>query len=244
MRLQVLYVQLPNRRAAEDLFDVLELHLLRAWSCPRSCPRLLHLQLAKHAVPDIASSENGKPPAGPCMRDYHNKTTAAVLTWLLASNDIPRIISSAIKPEKAAMGECPPSPSQPMNHKSKCNAALDPPSPINPARLLSLQADVRSAAEDGSNAEDESTASPQLSMPPQQQQPQQGEPDVANVYAAVRPSGREPAWTRPIAELRPTLRPYQARALAWMVSREHLVQVGFGWQLTVESLLHTVNRSI
>jgi len=46
------------------------------------------------------------------------------------------------------------------------------------------------------------------------------EREAAEVYAAVRPDGREPAWSANIPELRPTLRPYQNRALAWMVQRE------------------------
>lgn len=237
--MQVPYVQLPNRRAAEDLFFVLhQSHSLRVWSCPGSFPRLLHLQLRKHAVPDFPDSKDGKPPPGPHKLGYvtgYLTPEAAVLTWLLTSTDIPSIVIPAIKPEEAATGICPPSPSQPMSTKSMCDGGVDPPSPIGPARLLSPQTDVRSAAEDGSNAEEGSTVSSQLSMPQQQQrqQHQQGEPDVAEVYAAVRPSGSEPAWTRPIPELRPTLRPYQARALAWMVSRENTAQVGFGWQLTV-----------
>ena len=53
------------------------------------------------------------------------------------------------------------------------------------------------------------------------------EREAAEVYAAVRPSGHEPAWAAPIPELRPTLRPYQARALAWMLRRERLDQVQF-----------------
>lgn len=46
------------------------------------------------------------------------------------------------------------------------------------------------------------------------------EREAAEVYMAVRPDGREPAWKADIPELRPTLRPYQNRALHWMVQRE------------------------
>ena len=47
------------------------------------------------------------------------------------------------------------------------------------------------------------------------------------MYAAIRPDGTEPAWPAPIPELRPTLRPYQSRALAWMVRRERGAQVPY-----------------
>lgn len=48
---------------------------------------------------------------------------------------------------------------------------------------------------------------------------------AADMYAAVRPQGDEVAYDRPIPELQPTLRPYQNRALAWMVSRECAAEV-------------------
>ena len=51
------------------------------------------------------------------------------------------------------------------------------------------------------------------------------EREATEVYAAIRPDGTEPAWLHAIPELRPTLRPYQSRALAWMVQRERGAQV-------------------
>ena len=44
--------------------------------------------------------------------------------------------------------------------------------------------------------------------------------DAAELYAAVKPSGKEPQLPQDNPKLRPTLRPYQRRAAAWMVARE------------------------
>jgi len=44
--------------------------------------------------------------------------------------------------------------------------------------------------------------------------------NAAAVYALVRPTGLEPELLESPAELLPTLRPYQKRAVAWMLSRE------------------------
>lgn len=44
--------------------------------------------------------------------------------------------------------------------------------------------------------------------------------DAAELYAAVKPSGNEPQLPQDNPKLRPTLRPYQKRAAAWMVARE------------------------
>lgn len=43
---------------------------------------------------------------------------------------------------------------------------------------------------------------------------------AAAIYAAVRPSGREPALEGRFPKLTVELRPYQRRAAGWMVSRE------------------------
>lgn len=43
---------------------------------------------------------------------------------------------------------------------------------------------------------------------------------AAELYAAVKPQGNEPELPGNNARLRPTLRPYQKRAAAWMVARE------------------------
>eukprot|EP00983_Pelagomonas_calceolata_P007518 245078-Pelagomonas_calceolata.AAC.2 len=45
--------------------------------------------------------------------------------------------------------------------------------------------------------------------------------DVAQVYAAVKPSGAEPLVVHDPPELRPCLRVYQRKAVAWMLQREH-----------------------
>ena len=47
-----------------------------------------------------------------------------------------------------------------------------------------------------------------------------GELDIADVYAAVRPTGKEPQLDGDLPQLIPKLRPYQRRAAAWMVGRE------------------------
>ena len=50
--------------------------------------------------------------------------------------------------------------------------------------------------------------------------------DAAELYAAVKPCGNEPELTANTERLKPTLRPYQKRAAAWMVAREKALQVG------------------
>lgn len=49
--------------------------------------------------------------------------------------------------------------------------------------------------------------------------------DAAELYAAVKPTGNEAELAEGSTKLRPTLRPYQKRAAAWMVSREQEPQV-------------------
>ncbi|KAK9810177.1 hypothetical protein WJX72_006177 [[Myrmecia] bisecta] len=48
--------------------------------------------------------------------------------------------------------------------------------------------------------------------------------DAAELYAAVKPTGREAQLVGQPAALKPTLRPYQRRAAAWMVAREKGLQ--------------------
>ncbi|EFJ51898.1 hypothetical protein VOLCADRAFT_87560 [Volvox carteri f. nagariensis] len=47
--------------------------------------------------------------------------------------------------------------------------------------------------------------------------------DLDWLYRAVKPSGAEPQWMADPPELRPRLRPYQRRAVAWMLRREQVV---------------------
>ncbi len=49
--------------------------------------------------------------------------------------------------------------------------------------------------------------------------------DAAELYAAVKPNGNEPELAGDNPRLRPTLRPYQKRAAAWMVAREEGLSV-------------------
>ena len=44
--------------------------------------------------------------------------------------------------------------------------------------------------------------------------------DAAELYTAVKPSGREPELQQDLPQLNPVLRSYQRRAAAWMVARE------------------------
>ena len=48
----------------------------------------------------------------------------------------------------------------------------------------------------------------------------QGISDAAKLYSLVRPTGNEPKIQASFPDLKVQLRPYQARAVAWMVSRE------------------------
>ncbi len=57
--------------------------------------------------------------------------------------------------------------------------------------------------------------------------------DVAELYAAVKPEGNEAELAGDNPKLRPTMRPYQKRAAAWMVSRENASQV---WSCIVHTL--------
>ncbi|KXZ52879.1 hypothetical protein GPECTOR_8g26 [Gonium pectorale] len=52
--------------------------------------------------------------------------------------------------------------------------------------------------------------------------------DVGWLYRAVKPSGTEPQWDGNPPELRPQLRPYQRRAVAWMLRRERHQEVEEG----------------
>jgi hypothetical protein len=45
-------------------------------------------------------------------------------------------------------------------------------------------------------------------------------PTAAELYAAVKPTGDEAQWEGECPQLRPELRPYQRRAVAWMLRRE------------------------
>ena len=50
--------------------------------------------------------------------------------------------------------------------------------------------------------------------------------DAAELYTAVKPSGREPELQQDLPQLNPVLRSYQRRAAAWMVAREKGQRVG------------------
>ncbi len=52
--------------------------------------------------------------------------------------------------------------------------------------------------------------------------------DAAELYAAVKPSGREAELAVPTPELRPELRCYQKRAAQWMLTRERGIGSGEG----------------
>ena len=66
-----------------------------------------------------------------------------------------------------------------------------------------------------------STSEPPASMLDEQDDLPDGEGfDAAELYTAVKPSGSEPQLPQDNPKLRPTLRPYQRRAAAWMVARE------------------------
>lgn len=66
-----------------------------------------------------------------------------------------------------------------------------------------------------------STSDPPTSMSKKQDDLLDGEGfDAAELYTAVKPSGSEPQLPQDNPQLRPTLRPYQRRAAAWMMARE------------------------
>lgn len=67
--------------------------------------------------------------------------------------------------------------------------------------------------------------------------------DVAELYAAIKPTGKEPELNGGFTQLRPTLRGYQRRAAAWMVAREK-EGGNDGFEKKNESMLHPLWREL
>ncbi len=66
--------------------------------------------------------------------------------------------------------------------------------------------------------------------------------DAAELYAAVKPTGREPQESRQPWQLRPVLRPYQRRAVHWMLQQEQQGQQQPGE--ATEDRLHPLWRCV
>lgn len=142
------------------------------------------------------------------QRKWH-KQLLSVLSWLL--------------PEHRADGHVPQATQQPSASSNNTSSAhhkhdISGHSAVKPDDTMPGPADASISIKQDSDALVHQADSAGNAEPP-------AAFDAAELYAAVKPQGTEPELSRSSTKLRPTLRPYQKRAAAWMVSREQQTQV-------------------